>query len=53
MPFKRVDRDAALPNFEDVEDRANTIFEKVFGDISKTSVTKQIILGTSTGWFAF
>ncbi|RZC34638.1 FUN14 domain-containing protein 1-like [Asbolus verrucosus] len=35
---------------DDVEDRAKSFFEKIFGDISKTSATKQIALGTTTGW---
>lgn len=34
----------------DVEKEAKSIIKKVLGDISKTSATKQIILGASSGW---
>lgn len=35
---------------DDVEDKAKSFLEKFFGDVSKTSATKQIVLGASSGW---
>lgn len=31
-------------------DEAKSYLDKVFGDISKTSATKQIVIGTTSGW---
>ncbi|XP_015610137.1 FUN14 domain-containing protein 2 isoform X2 [Cephus cinctus] len=33
-----------------VSKEAKSIIEKILGDVSKTSATKQIILGTTSGW---
>lgn len=53
MPSKKSAKDQSnreILTMDDVEDRAKSFFEKLFGDISKTSATKQIVLGSSTGW---
>ncbi|XP_056633451.1 FUN14 domain-containing protein 2-like isoform X2 [Diorhabda sublineata] len=35
---------------DDAGSQAKSFFQTVFGDISKTSASKQIILGASSGW---
>lgn len=35
----------------DVSKEAKTYLEKFLGDVSKTSATKQIIIGSTTGWY--
>ena len=37
----------------DVSKEAKSILDKVLGDVSKTSATKQIIIGTTSGWYLF
>lgn len=44
---KNMDIDKAM---DDVEKEAKTLIERVLGDVSKTSASKQIILGASSGW---
>lgn len=34
----------------DLSKEATSIIEKILGDVSKTSATKQIIIGTTSGW---
>ncbi|XP_017790167.1 PREDICTED: FUN14 domain-containing protein 2 [Habropoda laboriosa] len=34
----------------DLSKEAKSMAEKIFGDVSKTSATKQIIIGTTSGW---
>ncbi|XP_063993081.1 FUN14 domain-containing protein 1 isoform X4 [Diachasmimorpha longicaudata] len=34
----------------DVSKEAKSIIDKILGDVSKTSATKQIIIGTTSGW---
>lgn len=38
-------------NVKEAKKDAATLIEKILGDISKTSATKQMILGASSGWF--
>ncbi|XP_076281972.1 FUN14 domain-containing protein 1 isoform X2 [Lasioglossum baleicum] len=33
-----------------ISDEAKSMIEKILGDVSKTSATKQIIIGTTSGW---
>lgn len=35
----------------DVSGEAKTCLEKFLGDVSKSSATKQIIIGSTTGWY--
>lgn len=37
----------------DLAKEAKSIMEKLLGDVSKTSATKQIIIGTTSGWCVF
>ncbi|XP_063928257.1 FUN14 domain-containing protein 1-like isoform X2 [Zophobas morio] len=39
-----------IATMDDIEDKAKSFLERFFGDVSKISATKQIALGTSTGW---
>ena len=34
----------------DLSKEAKSVVEKLLGDVSKTSATKQIIMGTTSGW---
>ncbi|XP_033208721.1 FUN14 domain-containing protein 1 isoform X2 [Belonocnema kinseyi] len=34
----------------DISKEAKTMIEKILGDVSKTSATKQIVIGTTSGW---
>ncbi|XP_043287775.1 FUN14 domain-containing protein 1 isoform X3 [Venturia canescens] len=34
----------------DVSKEAKSIIDKILGDVSKTSATKQIVIGTASGW---
>ncbi|KAJ8981478.1 hypothetical protein NQ317_007004 [Molorchus minor] len=44
----RTNKDIVTMN--DVGKEAKSIIERILGDVSKTSATKQIILGASSGW---
>ncbi|XP_011304056.1 FUN14 domain-containing protein 1 isoform X2 [Fopius arisanus] len=35
---------------KDVSKEAKSLIDKILGDVSKTSATKQIIIGTTSGW---
>lgn len=35
----------------DVAEDAKSYLEKILGDVKKSSATKQIILGSTTGWY--
>lgn len=49
MPsIEKSDKD--IINMKDVKKDAKTILEKILGDISKTSATKQMIMGVGSGW---
>lgn len=37
----------------DLANEAKSVIEKLLGDVSKTSATKQIIIGTTSGWCVF
>jgi len=37
----------------DASQEAKSFLEKIMGDVSKSSATKQIIIGTTSGWYAF
>ncbi|XP_018571330.1 FUN14 domain-containing protein 1 isoform X2 [Anoplophora glabripennis] len=39
-----------IVRMDDVGKEAKSIIEKILGDVSKTSATKQLLLGTSSGW---
>lgn len=39
-----------IVRMDEVGKEAKSIIEKILGDVSKTSATKQIILGASSGW---
>lgn len=39
-----------IVTMDDVGKEAKSIIERILGDVSKTSATKQIILGASSGW---
>lgn len=36
----------------DISKEAKGLIDKILGDVSKTSATKQIIIGTASGWLA-
>ncbi|XP_044744497.1 FUN14 domain-containing protein 1 [Coccinella septempunctata] len=38
-------------NIKEAKKNAGSLIEKILGDISKTSASKQMILGVSSGWF--
>lgn len=35
----------------DVSKDVKPVVEKIFGDISKSSATKQILIGSASGWY--
>lgn len=35
----------------DAAKEAKSILEKIMGDVSKSSATKQIIIGSTSGWY--
>lgn len=35
---------------DDIASEAKNFIERILGDVSKKSATKQIILGTTSGW---
>lgn len=35
---------------DDISKDAKSLLDKILGDVSKSSATKQIILGASSGW---
>lgn len=35
----------------DASKEAKSILEKILGDVSKSSATKQIIIGSTSGWY--
>lgn len=39
-----------IVTMDDVEKEAKSIIDKILGDVSKGSATKQIVLGASSGW---
>lgn len=43
-------RNQNIVTMDDVEKEAKSFIERVLGDVSKSSATKQIILGASSGW---
>lgn len=36
----------------DISKEAKGLIDKILGDVSKKSATKQIIIGTTSGWYA-
>lgn len=36
----------------DASQEAKSFLEKIMGDVSKSSATKQIIIGSTSGWYA-
>lgn len=45
------DANKEIVDLKDVSNEAKTMIEKILGDVSKTSATKQIIIGTASGWY--
>ena len=39
-----------IVTMDDVKKEAKSLIERILGDVSKTSATKQIILGATSGW---
>lgn len=37
----------------DAKQEAKSFLEKIMGDVSKSSATKQIIMGSTSGWYVF
>jgi len=37
----------------DASQEAKSFLEKIMGDVSKSSATKQIIIGSTSGWYIF
>lgn len=35
----------------DITSEAKTFLDKILGDVSKKSATKQILIGTTSGWY--
>jgi FUN14 domain-containing protein 1 len=48
--FAKNQNNQEISTMDDAEHKAKSFIEKFFGDVSKISATKQIALGTSTGW---
>ncbi|CAH0562430.1 unnamed protein product [Brassicogethes aeneus] len=44
------DKNKEIINMADINKDAKSYIEKILGDVSKTSATKQIVLGASSGW---
>lgn len=51
LPISKKGKDDANREVSDVAKDAKTFIEKILGDVSKTSATKQIIIGTTSGWY--
>lgn len=53
MPSKKLTKNRdnkEIAIMDDAGSKAKSFIERFFGDVSKYSATKQIALGTSTGW---
>lgn len=50
LPTKKT-KDDANREVSDVAKDAKSFIEKILGDVSKTSATKQIVIGTTSGWW--
>lgn len=37
----------------DVSEEAKSYLEKILGDVSKSSAAKQILIGSTTGWYLY
>lgn len=48
--FERRDRKKNISNMDDSANDPKSIVDKILGDVSKTSATKQLIIGASSGW---
>ncbi|XP_046481564.1 FUN14 domain-containing protein 1A isoform X3 [Neodiprion pinetum] len=44
------DANKEIIDLKDVSKEAKSMIEKILGDVSKTSATKQIVIGTASGW---
>lgn len=45
------DANKELVDLKDVSKDARSMIEKILGDVSKTSASKQILIGTASGWW--
>ncbi|KAG7205815.1 hypothetical protein KM043_007760 [Ampulex compressa] len=50
LPIVKKTREEEPEGYIDVSKEAKTFVDKILGDVSKTSATKQIIIGTTSGW---
>ncbi|CAL7943506.1 unnamed protein product [Xylocopa violacea] len=50
LPVTKKSKDEANKEELDISKEAKTMIDKILGDVSKTSATKQIIIGTTSGW---
>lgn len=40
-----------ISNMDDVERQTKSCIDKILGDVSKKSASKQLLLGLSSGWY--
>lgn len=50
LPKSKKGKEDANREVSDVAKDAKSFIEKILGDVSKTSATKQIIIGATSGW---
>ena len=50
LPSSKKGKDDANREVSDIAKDAKGIIDKILGDVSKTSATKQIVIGTASGW---
>ncbi|XP_014216080.1 FUN14 domain-containing protein 1 isoform X2 [Copidosoma floridanum] len=50
VPTSKKGKDDANREVSDVAKDAKSFIEKILGDVSKTSATKQIVIGSASGW---
>ncbi|XP_032455686.1 FUN14 domain-containing protein 1 isoform X1 [Nasonia vitripennis] len=50
LPVSKKGKEDANREVSDVAKDAKSFLEKILGDVSKTSATKQIVIGTASGW---
>ncbi|XP_076752632.1 FUN14 domain-containing protein 1 isoform X3 [Xylocopa sonorina] len=50
LPVTKKSKDEANKEELDISKEAKSMIDKILGDVSKTSATKQIIIGTTSGW---
>lgn len=52
LPSTKKSKESVNKDVQDVDisNEAKSFIDKILGDVNKTSATKQIIIGTTSGW---